>query len=165
MSVDAKFLERVQSAGWNVLRVSEKDVVAACPSASCCMKAELSPDQPVPQISRQDNRGDMMVETYDQIRLALRGRRHDLGLSIKDVEEATGMTSDHLAKMEKDGPSREPSIFLLMCWLEALGFDLVLRAKPMPRITLKAIEDTRAIQSRRRKIVSASENRRVAKLG
>jgi transcriptional regulator with XRE-family HTH domain len=165
MDVDAKFLEKVQAAGWNVLRVTKTDVMASCPSASCCMKAKLSPDQPVPKIARQDGRGDLLVETYDEIRQALRSRRHDLGLSIKDVEEVAGMTADHLAKMEKDDPSREPSIFLLMCWLEALGFDVVLRAKPMPRVTLKAIEETRGIQDRRRKIVSASRSRQTAKLG
>lgn len=147
--VTPKFLAQVQDSGWVISSVTGEVVVARCASAGCKMAAKLSPDRNVPTINRTDERTHIPIEAYDQLRQVLRERRKELCLSIAEVEDITGLTRDHLAKMEKDNPSKIPSAMIIWDWIQALGYEVVLRPKPLPKIALTEIVDTRDKAERR----------------
>jgi len=55
----------------------------------------------------------------DDLRRQLVERRHQLGLTQKNVVYRVGLTQHHLAKYEVG--IRTPNAFILACWVQALG--------------------------------------------
>jgi transcriptional regulator with XRE-family HTH domain len=86
---------------------------------------------------------EIEVGSYEEARVALRQRRKDLGLSIDDVEDIAGMASSHLAKAEIPRASRFASLDTMALWAGALGYDIVLRPKPLTPKALRVLTEKR----------------------
>lgn len=86
---------------------------------------------------------DIVVESWADLKLILKDRREELGLTIREVEEVTGIADDHVAKMEPINASRQPNVDTLKHWTGGIGYELVLRPVALPPVTLAMIEETR----------------------
>lgn len=144
MTVDQKFLRDVQAAGWQIKAADQSKVVAGCPRAGCALKILLRPDAPVPDTCKPGpDLAEVTVRTYEDARVFLRARREALNLTIKELEEVAGASVDHLAKAEKNNPSKLPNAQLLVEWAASLGYEVVLRPASLPPMALRYISDTR----------------------
>ena len=152
MGITVQLMRLVETLGWSIRRADADSIAVACRSPGCGAMMRVKHDGPIPaRCNGAVPSMDLRVESYDQFCRALRDRREDLSLSISDVEECAGMAADHLAKAEKDNPSRIPSLPILVDWAAALGYDLVLRPTTMPAITLRTIEQTRGLHPQRQR--------------
>ena len=143
--MDQKFLRDVQAAGWQIRAVDQDKVVAGCPRSGCTLNVNLRNGAKIPETCREGpDLAEVRVRTYDDARLFLRDRRESLSLTIREVEEVAGAAVDHLAKAEKDNPSKFPNAQLLIEWAASLGYDLVLRPAMLPGMALRYISDTRS---------------------
>ena len=97
---------------------------------------------------------------FADIQNFLKSRRDELALSIAEIEEIIGLSKDHLAKMEKQNPSRTPSTDILIEWAQALGFELVFRPTPMTSYAIRTICDTRDKTAARQKRFETEKRRR-----
>ena len=144
MTIDQKFLRDVQAAGWQIRAVDQDKVVAGCPRSGCTLNVNLRNGVKIPETCHEGpDLAEVRVRTYDDARLFLRDRRETLCLTISEIEEVAGCAVDHLAKAEKDNPSKFPNAQLLIEWAAALGYDLVLRPSTLPGMALRYISDTR----------------------
>lgn len=161
--MDADFLRAVQKAQWLIRAAGEDYVMVACPRAGCNVTLNLFPGGFIPQTCKVGP--DMLektVQSFEDVRLFLRARREDLALSIRDVEEAAGLETDHMAKFEKDNPTKIPNVTTFLEWVSALGYEVVLRPGPLPQIALRAIIETRPFLKRRVQRVNRTRARREA---
>jgi len=148
--MDAEFLRAVQKAQWLIKAAGEDYVMVSCPRAGCNVTLNLTPGGFIPQTCKVGP--DLLEKTvgsFDDVRVFLRTRREDLALSIRDVEEAAGLETDHMAKFEKDNPTKIPNVTTFLEWAGALGYEVVLRPSPLPHIALRAIIETRPFLKRR----------------
>jgi transcriptional regulator with XRE-family HTH domain len=160
-ALDADFLRAVQRAQWLIKAADEGSVIARCPRAGCTLTVRLSPGNPIPQTCRVGpDLLEKVVQSFEDARLFLRERREDLALSIRDVEEVAGVATDHLAKWEKDGPSKIPNTETFLEWAASLGYEVVLRPAPLPPVALRAIIETRPLIKRRVQRVNRTRARR-----
>jgi len=160
--MDPEFLKKVQRAGWAIERVTQDGAIAKCRADGCGMKALLSATARVPKVDPTDhkNRFDRPLASYDELRRLLRDRREDLGLTIREVEEVSGATTDHIAKSEKEDPARKPNFDLVLEWATTLGFEIILRPAHMPAYSLRTIADTRdKVESRKRRFSNEAKRR------
>lgn len=143
--MDAKFLKQCEDAGWHIEAAGDDFVIGKCPSVGCGLRAKLEQGKAVPcaDPGRRRDILDQKAEFYDDARMILRARREGLGLTIREVEEIAGAGVDHLAKAEKDDPTKIPNAQLLIEWAQALGFEVVLRPTELPAYTRRVICDTR----------------------
>ncbi len=133
-------LKRAQAAGWLVLRNDAQGAIGACPREGCGVTVRLMPDRPVPSAcAPQTGLNDVLVGSNEDARVALRARRQQLGLSLHDVDEITGLTVDHVAKAEKPNPSKAMGMDLLPIWAAALGYEVVLRPRALPPLALRIL--------------------------
>lgn len=147
----AEFLRQVQAAGWNILTADETDVWVGCPRAGCNLTTRMRDGGLVPASCRPlPVLAEIVVEQFDDARRELRGRREQLCLSIKDVEEAAGIAGDFLAKFEKDEVAKIPNAQTFIEWVQALGYTVVLRPTGLPPYALRIISDTRKHVVRRK---------------
>lgn len=160
MDVDTEFLRRVQNAGWHIETVTTEAVTAKCPSNGCALRAQLRPELTIPSCDTARDRKERVIGQYDDLRRILRSRREKLGLSIRDIEEIAGATGDHIAKAEKDDPSRIPNGQIMIEWANALGFDVVLRPKAITPYGLRVICETRSKLDARQKRFAVEAARR-----
>jgi len=86
---------------------------------------------------------EVTVEHFETARVFLRDRREQLCLTIKELEEAAGITVDFMAKFEKDDPSKIPNTQTFIEWAQSLGYDVVLRPGKLPPNVLRLMADTR----------------------
>jgi transcriptional regulator with XRE-family HTH domain len=148
--MDAEFLRAVQRAQWLIKAADEDYVIVRCPRAGCTLTVRLSPGNPIPQTCRVGpDLLEKVVQSFEDARLFLRERREDLALSIRDVEEVAGVATDHMAKWEKDQPTKIPNTETFLEWSGALGFEVVLRPTGLPPVALRAIIETRPLLKRR----------------
>lgn len=148
--MEQDFLKEVEHRGWLIESVNETECVAACPTSGCGLKALLRMGTriPVRSVPHGPNQ-DVAVRSYDDARKFLRDRRNALHLSITEVEEASGIASDQLAKCERDNHSKMPNVESFMFWAAALGFEVVLRPVALPPVTLRHIVNSRSkVESR-----------------
>ena len=148
------FVRDVQGAGCNVIAADEGSVWVGCPRGGCNLRLRIKAGSAIPTVCRaKAPLPEIVVNSYiNDARPALRERRVELGLTIKDVEEVSGIAGDHLAKMEKDGPSKIPNILTFIEQAKSLGYDLVLRPSDegLPTVTIGRIIETRPIQEARK---------------
>lgn len=150
--MDAAFLRAVQKAQWLIMGADEDHVIARCPRAGCSLTVKLRPGNVIPQTCRSGpDLAETVVGSFEDARLFLRARREDLGFSIRDIEEIAGVATDHLAKWEKDAPSKIPNTETFLEWAASLGYEVVLRPVPLPPVALRAIIETRPLLRRRAK--------------
>lgn len=162
--IDPAFMRRVQQAGWIIIGADEFTVWGSCPRDGCSLKVKLKPDATLPQTcGRGPDLAEIVVNTFDDARIPLRDRRDDLGLIIKDVEEAAGMAVDYLSKFEKDNPSKIPNAQTFFEWAQALGYQVVLRPAPLPPYTMRLISDSRDKLDLRRRHLRIHADRRRSK--
>jgi hypothetical protein len=157
------FLRRIQEAGWLVERVEQDHVVAKCPADGCALRARLRPEQPISRRSAIVHGSDdhfAVVNSYDDLRVALRRRREDLALSQYEVDELGGFTSAHIAKAEKDNPIRYMTLHNVIAWANTLGLELVLRPSPVPSIAMKQIVESQGRIPPRRSRFAMEKKRR-----
>lgn len=144
-------LKEIQKAGWMVLGTLEDGVLCQCPSFGCGLKVKIKrgakPQQCDPGLSRHP--ADRPIGSYEDARQLLRERREDLLLSIPEVEEIAGLTKDHLAKAEKDNPSRLPELDTIVVWAQALGYEIVFRPTQLSNMGLRLIAETSRYRGRR----------------
>ena len=154
MSITPEFLRRVQDAGWNIVGVDQVSLWIGCPWAGCGLKTRHKAGSAIPTACRSELPiAEIVLEDYvRQARPALRDRRQQLGLSIKELEYVSGIAGDHLAKMEKNDPSKIPNILTFTDWARTLGFKILLVPDAMPQVMLTQIAETRAAQDRRRAV-------------
>ena len=149
---DKRFLREVQNAGWNIEAVTENACIGRCPTLGCSMRALMTEGKQIPQrVVPGSPSLDIVVESWDQLKVILKDRREELGLSIREVEEVTGIADDHIAKMEPKNASRQPNVDTLKHWTGGIGYEVVLRPVALPPVTLAMIEETRPKYTDRRK--------------
>ncbi|GIT90135.1 hypothetical protein JANAI62_03820 [Jannaschia pagri] len=153
------FLKRVQRAGWILVTAHKGHCVAKCPNASCGMVAKFVPGKPIPQASPMTDH--IVIVSFEDLLAALKHRRHELALTIPEVEHAAGFSSDHLAKAESSKAVRTPGLQLCIQWAQALGYEIVLKPAPLPPVTLRHISDSRHLVPHRR----TAQRRRAANQG
>ena len=68
-----------------------------------------------------------LSHNYDQMITMLIEARHEKGLSQPELAAIVGCTESLIHKWEQH--KRVPSGFFLMCWLEALGYDIEVTKK------------------------------------
>lgn len=149
MSVDD--LKRAQKAGWIIQGVDDEGILCRCPSSGCGLQVRIKYGGPVqhcdPGLTRDPR--SIPVGSYDDVRRILRDRREELLLTIPEVEEIAGTTKDHLAKAEKENPSRVPGFDIIAEWAEALGYEIVLRPAQLSSLSMRLIAETRRYRRRR----------------
>lgn len=152
MSLEPQFLRDVQRAGWDIRSVDPTGVIAGCPRQGCSLTVKLRSGVKIPETCRRgpDFR-ETPVANFDAARVALRDRRRALALSVEDVEHIAGVTASHLAKAEKDNPSRIVQMNIFLEWCDALGIEVVLRPKELPALALTIIARTRHLSEARRR--------------
>lgn len=149
--VTPEFMARCQKAGWVVLAADESTVIGGCPRSGCGLRVKLQEGKEVPQTEKTNPAlAEVIVEQFDDARVAMRDVRERLGLSIKDVEDAAGLAVDYLAKFEKDDVVKIPNAQTFLEWIQALGYTVVLRPTGLPPYTLRIIAQTRAGLGRRK---------------
>jgi hypothetical protein len=90
-----------------------------------------------------------VIGNYDDLRGVLWNWRHELRFSILEVEEISGLSTDHIAKAKKENPVRQPNLDLVLPRAHALGYDLVLRPRDMTPYALRVIAQTRNKEEQR----------------
>ena len=156
------WLREVQRRGWRIVAPDEETCVVACDSPTCGLRVKLRQGGTIPpRLTRKDDSGAVVVSSFDGARMALRDRREQLLLTIAEVEDIAGLSSDHLAKAEKDNPDRIINVDLFLHWAGALGFRVVLVPDDLPPITLRTIAQTRRHQVRRRRHVEVARDARL----
>jgi len=164
MTISAEFLKRVQAAGWNIVTADKEHVWGSCPRAGCNLRVKLRDGAAIPATCRPTPAlAEIVVEQFDDARVAMRARREELCLSIKDVEEAGGIAGDFLAKFEKDEVAKIPNAQTFIEWVQALGYKVVLRPAELPPYTMRIIEQTRAQVAPRKKAYAHFRKARKAK--
>lgn len=158
--MDADFLKRLQAAGWHVESVTDEKVVARCRSPGCQLRMKMTERSPLFQSHAPGYGLDYEVNEYEQVRELLRQRREQLGLTIADVEEICGLADGHLAKAEKDGPTRIPRFDVLATWAAGLGFSFVLRPIPLTPYANRIICESRDKLAARTQRFSVEQRRR-----
>lgn len=149
--VSPEFLQKCQKAGWNIIAADEGAVFGACPRAGCGLRVKLQEGKEVPQTEKPNPAlAEVLVAKFDDARMAMRERREQLGLSIKDVEDIAGLAVDYLAKFERDNPSKIPNAETFIEWCQSLGFTVVLRPTGLPPYALRIISETRPLLGKRR---------------
>lgn len=150
--MDGEYLRAVQAAGWMIVAVETDSVWIGCPRAGCNLKTRLKSGGHIPAVCRTDPPlPEIPVVGYlNDARPALRERRQQLGLTIRDTEDVSGIADDHLAKMEKDDPSKIPNILTFVDWAASMGYDVVLRPSVLPPVTIARIVETREALERRK---------------
>jgi ribosome-binding protein aMBF1 (putative translation factor) len=68
-----------------------------------------------------------LPSNYDQIIQMLVEARHEQGLSQEKLAHKIGCTESLIHKWEQH--KRIPSGFFLMCWLDALGYDVEVKKR------------------------------------
>jgi transcriptional regulator with XRE-family HTH domain len=152
MKVTPDFIRQVQDAGWHIVAADTDSVWIGCPRGGCNLRTRIKAGSSIPRTCRSEAPVGMIeVDDYVNVaRPALRERRQQLGLTIKDIEEVSGIADDHLAKMQKENPSKIPNILTFTDWARSLGFKLVLIPAELPQVTINKIVETRPAQERRR---------------
>jgi len=160
--MDANFLKELEEAGWHIERVSETGAVCKCPASGCSLRAQLKQGGRIPKVDPGKRRDmiDNPIAQYDDIRRLLRARREGLGLTIREVEELAGMATDHLAKMEKDEPTKIPNSQVLIEWALSLGYELVFRPTQLPAYTRRVVAESRRQQGARQRRFRLERERR-----
>lgn len=149
---DPKFLKRVQESGWSIDVVGDGNCVGKCPTAGCSMRALITDGKHIPRrVVENGPSQDISLPDYNVARLTLQGRRQGLGLTIREVEEVSGLADDHVAKFEPENWQRQPTLDTFITWAATLGFDVVLRPADLPPITLRKVSETRAVQAKRQR--------------
>ncbi|MBT9385492.1 helix-turn-helix domain-containing protein [Pseudooceanicola sp. CBS1P-1] len=161
--MDQKFLKLAQEQGWVIEAVEEGSCIVRCPEAGCGMRARIRSSGSVPPRINDRVQMDFRATTFDAARRFLRERREDLRLNIAEVEDAAGLTKDHLAKIERDDSDKVPNLETFVIWANTLGFDVVLRPAELPPVTMRMICDTRSLTGRRgRRFQNERDRRRKA---
>lgn len=158
MKIEQAFLREVQRRGWTIEAVDTASCIARC--SDCALRVKLTPDGHIPSKTATAYQSDVVLRSNEDGRVALRERRQELGLIITDVEHIAGLTPDHLAKAEMPNPSRVVNVDTFTIWANALGFDVVLRRKELPPVTLRAIIDTRLMAAARQRRFRAARDGR-----
>lgn len=151
--VTPDFLRAVQMGGWQIVTADSETVWAGCPRAGCGLTVKIKPGAAIPTSCRAvPDLSEVVIDGFEDARRAMRARREQLGLSIRNVEEAAGLADDYLAKFEKDDPSKIPNAQSFMEWIQALGYEVVLRPRALPPYTMRIISETRDQLRARRKV-------------
>lgn len=160
--MDPKFIKFCQDKGWHIEAVTESAVVGKCPSAGCQMRAKLEQGGHVPAVDPGCRRpaADRKVASYDDVREILRERRTSLLLNIPEVEEIAGLANSHLAKAEKNSPTRIPNMQIMIEWAQALGYEFVLRPIELTPYAVRTICETRDKAAPRTKRFTLEQRRR-----
>jgi len=153
MAIDHEFLRKVADAGWIMAAVDDDAVLCSCPRHGCALKVKLSPGKAVPETCRRGpDLTEQVVTNFEDGRMFLRDRREALCLTIEEVEGIAGLSGTHVAKMEKDGPSKLPNVETFILWANALGYDLILRPGKLTsyalRVLAKPAEKRRQIRAK-----------------
>jgi transcriptional regulator with XRE-family HTH domain len=148
--VSPEYMRAAQGKGWNIISCDEEHILAACPRAGCGLQIKLRAESKIPETVRpRPALAEITVAQFDDARAGLRARREQLCLSIKDVEDAAGLATDHLAKFEKDDFSKIPNAQTFIEWANALGYTVTLRPTGLPPVTLGIISRTRMLLRKR----------------
>lgn len=153
MGLDQFFLRQLQRFGWIILAAEENRVLCGCPREGCEVKLCLTPKSHIPQTSgKGPDYAEIIITGFEDARPFLREHRENLGVTIRELEEAAGIAVDFLAKFEKDDPSKIPNVQTFIEWAQTLGYEVVLRPGKLPPIMLRIISETRdKLQQRRTK--------------
>lgn len=145
-------LMQIQRAGWRVEVPLQDSVVVRCPAYGCGLRATIKDDDPVqgcdPNVQRSSH--DIPIANFEQTRSLLKQEREKSLMTLSEVEAAAGLTSGHLNKAEKENPQRQPTLDTLVLWAGALGYELVLRPKPLTKLSCRIRVET--IQNRPRRL-------------
>jgi transcriptional regulator with XRE-family HTH domain len=161
--MDQAFLKDVQLRGWPIERVNPSDVVVGCPNESCSVRVRLKSGAAFPAPCTSGGKARQQpVTDFEDARKFLRERREELRLTIRDVEDISGMADDFLAKFEKENPSKYPNVQTFVEWAKSLGFQVVLVPGEFTPKALRIIAETRHLMTARDQMTSVHRARRAA---
>ena len=138
---DMAFLREAQARGWSLEAATQGECIVSCPAMGCGVRLKLRKGGPIPARSGIGWSPGVIVSSYDDLLDVLLLRRKTLRLSIEETEDIAGLTEGHISKFEYR--SRVPNVETALLWLETLGYEMILRAIPLPGATLRAIAATR----------------------
>lgn len=141
------FLREVQARGWTVEAAKEGECIVSCASFGCGVRLKLRRGGAIPQRAESPWRPGLFILNYDDLLDALILRRKQLRLSIEELEDVAGLTNGIISKFERR--VRIPNAETLLIWMQALGYEMILRPCPLPAPTLRAIATTRAREESR----------------
>lgn len=155
-------LKKCQAAGWLVVGATDTHALCKCPSFGCGLKFSVpygtNPPRPEKMVGRDPS--EKRIESSDEMRKFLRYCRQERLLSIPEIEQLAGLAHGHIAKAEKDDPSRRNlSIETVLYWAGALGYDLVLKPSAMPNASLRVLAESIPLHDRRRRENARSRRR------
>ncbi|MFN4160045.1 MAG: hypothetical protein ACK4GO_16815 [Gemmobacter sp.] len=143
--VDHAFLRSITSAGLAVVRVDPHEVSAVDPETG--LTFTLTPGEPIPR-RNASSAAETTVASYDDARKFLLDRAADLSLNLGAIEDCAGLTHGHANKISA---SKRKADFDTMALIAgALGYEVVLRHRGLPPITLSAIAAAAPTSARRR---------------
>lgn len=152
MQITPEFLRMIQAQGWMIVRITGEAATVACPRADCNLRVALKPGADVPPACRKDPALPIITITCNEdFRHAMLDRREALYLTQKEVAAGAGLDDDHVAKCEKDNPSRLPNLDTATSWAGAVGYTLALIPTTIPPLMLRTIAETRERSDRRLK--------------
>lgn len=131
----AKWLRQVEAQNWVVQARDGDALVLQCPAVGCQARMRLKMGAVPPRVDPCASRSAWDVPIYDpvQLRRDLRDRRHQLGFTLEEVDQAAGWPSERYAqKLESMERVREPTVATLITWAAVLGYEMVLRPTPLP---------------------------------
>jgi transcriptional regulator with XRE-family HTH domain len=145
MSVTPEFLAAIQKAGWRISAADETCAICRCGNPGCSLQIKLVPNKPIPTAwSDTEVLSWTKITDIQELRLALRSRREDLGLIIPEIEAEAGLADHHLGKIEKDYPTKIPNVQTLLWLMRALGLSMYIAPDEFPKPVLRAIAESRA---------------------
>ena len=133
MSDVVKLIEAVEGAGWVVDTIEDGSCIARCPSQGCATRIVVRDPGKPPQRRKSSDVVGVAPPNWQEARKFLRERRHKLKVTISDVEDIAGLADGHVLKAEKNQPMRVPQFDTMMNWAAALGVEVWLIPKQLPR--------------------------------
>lgn len=137
------WISEAQRAGWRV-QSSRNGVLdmhcnkQGCPGAFSLPLNNLGQLPEACDLEHVGQYGLATYELYTDLVSELRRRRRTLGLSIEDVNAASGLADAHVNKLES--MARTAQFPTLQLWAETLGAKITLTPAPLPEATMRAIE-------------------------
>lgn len=140
--------------GWQTSPGPQADVLLKCSKHGCpgVISRPLIALGEVPAPCELEHVGQYSITAFDPYRAIVEkliSRRHALGLSQEEVNDAAGFTDGHLNKLEVF--LRIAQIPTLQLWAETVGLRIMLEPSPLPKATQRAIDRRTAPLRNRRK--------------
>lgn len=138
-----EWIKQAEDRDWRLETVKGLELVVRCSKQGCDgqMVLPLANLGPIParcSLPHVGRYSAKVFKTYENLIDQFRRRRCSLGLSQEDITAASGLADGHINKLEAF--DRSASMPTLQLWAETLGLEIAVNPIPLPRSTLRVIE-------------------------